>query len=1068
MLVGRSAESARIDGLLNDVRCGTGCALVLLGEPGIGKSALLQYGERQATGMRQLTILGVAAEAALPYAGLNELLRPVLWGLEALPARQSRAIKLALGAGEDGATDALAVYAGVLALLAEVASREPLIIIVDDAHWLDIETVNALAFVARRIEDESIGLLLGARSSESFEMDRVPQLRLDGVDQASAAVLVGRAGYDLAPEVVRALCDAVAGNPLALLELPSLLDADQRAGRRPLDDPLTVTASVERAFLTRIDRLDARGRQALLLAAASDTDDVETIRRAAPAAATGLEHAERIGLVRVQRGRIGFWHPLVRSAVYAAATDEERRAAHRALADGLSQAHPARRAWHLVAADGEPHDDVSADLAAAGIAARRHGACASAARLFDRAASVTPGRDMRARRLLLAGEAAWAAGQLRRADALLERSAGLADDGEVASDVMLARWWVATSDSGPQSLFGPLVAAASELAPTSPRKAAMMLAVAWDWAWSSLDVERARELADRAEELTGSDFDAADPEVLTTLAWQRLADCQVPRALQAARIVIGASAGRADLQIAYACELLSAADQLGEARSALENSIADLTRAGHMPALCYSLRTRATIELRQGRLLEALKTAGEALALAQEGRASWPGWAIAQVAAVEAPFGMQERCREHVRRAEQSCGGNDRWATAEAQAALGLLELGLGEDGAALSALDVTDGLLRPLRHPGFIRYAADRIETLVRLGDLARANVALAELEQRATAAQSSWGRHAVARARVLVAPAELLDAAYCEVAAAPIHSGFEAARTRLVYGERLRRAGRRTEAREHLRRALGVFRAMGAEPWERRAQTELRASGARLRKTDASLRDELTPQELQVALVVAEGVTNREAAARLFLSPKTIEVHLSRAYRKLGVRTRTELSRRIASHQGTDPSLTPLRTLKTVLCTGVMQAANDAADPGGKPLAVSVASHDQAFSAALPRNRGRLVRASGDDVLAIFDAPSDALRCAFGICAGARHVGVQVRAAVHLGEIDSFPDGEIRGISLRIAELVMAHAATDEVLVTQTVRDAVYGSSLVFRPRGDVDLSGAGNWNLFAAIPQ
>jgi DNA-binding CsgD family transcriptional regulator len=380
----------------------------------------------------------------------------------------------------------------------------------------------------------------------------------------------------------------------------------------------------------------------------------------------------------------------------------------------------------------------------------------------------------------------------------------------------------------------------------------------------------------------------------------------------------------------------------------------------------------------------------------------------------------------------------------------------------------VTDGLLRPLRHPGFIRYAADRIETLVRLGDLARANVALAELEQRATAAQSSWGRHAVARARVLVAPAELLDAAYCEVAAAPIHSGFEAARTRLVYGERLRRAGRRTEAREHLRRALGVFRAMGAEPWERRAQTELRASGARLRKTDASLRDELTPQELQVALVVAEGVTNREAAARLFLSPKTIEVHLSRAYRKLGVRTRTELSRRIASHQGTDPSLTPLRTLKTVLCTGVMQAANDAADPGGKPLAVSVASHDQAFSAALPRNRGRLVRASGDDVLAIFDAPSDALRCAFGICAGARHVGVQVRAAVHLGEIDSFPDGEIRGISLRIAELVMAHAATDEVLVTQTVRDAVYGSSLVFRPRGDVDLSGAGNWNLFAAIPQ
>src|SRR6202451_1075775 len=211
MLVGRSAESARIDGLLNGVRGGTGGALMLLGEPGIGKSALLEYAARQAADLKRLSILGVAAEAALPYAGLSELVRPVLWGLEALPARQSRAVRLALGAGGDGTTDALAVYAGVLALLAEVASREPLIIIVDDAHWLDTETVNALAFVARRVEDASIGLLLGARSGESFEMDRVPQLRLGGVDQAAAAALVGRAGYDLAPDVVRALCDVVAG-----------------------------------------------------------------------------------------------------------------------------------------------------------------------------------------------------------------------------------------------------------------------------------------------------------------------------------------------------------------------------------------------------------------------------------------------------------------------------------------------------------------------------------------------------------------------------------------------------------------------------------------------------------------------------------------------------------------------------------------------------------------------------------------------------------------------------------------------------------------------------------------
>jgi DNA-binding CsgD family transcriptional regulator len=466
-------------------------------------------------------------------------------------------------------------------------------------------------------------------------------------------------------------------------------------------------------------------------------------------------------------------------------------------------------------------------------------------------------------------------------------------------------------------------------------------------------------------------------------------------------------------------------------------------------------------------MLQALRTAGEALALAQEGRASWPGWALAQVASVEAAFGLQQRCREHVLRAEQSCGGNDRWAAAEAQAALGLLELGAGEDGTALRALDEADRLLRPLRHPGFVRYAADRIETLVRLGDTARAKAALADLEQRTTAAQSPWGRHAVARARVLLAPAELLDAAYQQVPAAPIHSGFEAARTRLVYGERLRRAGRRMEARECLRGAVGIFHAIGTEPWERRAQAELRASGARLRRPDASARDELTPQELQVALVVADGVTNREAAARLFLSPKTIEVHLSRAYRKLGVRTRTELSRRLALHHATDSALAPVRTLSTVLCTGIINLTDDAAGADERQ-SVSLAPHNREIAAAVRSNGGRLVKAAGDGVLAMFDAPSAALHCAFAICAAARAVDAKARAAVHAGEIDSFPDGEIRGVAVQIAERMLAHADIDEVLVTQTVRDAVYGSSLAFRSRGGVDLAEAGSWDLFTAIPE
>jgi DNA-binding CsgD family transcriptional regulator len=404
---------------------------------------------------------------------------------------------------------------------------------------------------------------------------------------------------------------------------------------------------------------------------------------------------------------------------------------------------------------------------------------------------------------------------------------------------------------------------------------------------------------------------------------------------------------------------------------------------------------------------------------------------------------------------------------AEAQAALGLLELGAGQDGAALTALDEADRLLRPLRHPGFVRYAADRVETLVRLGDLAAAKTALAELEQRTTAAQSPWGRHAVSRGRVLVAPPELLDAAYGQVPVAPVRSGFEMARTRLVYGERLRRAGRRTQAREHLRGALGVFHAVGAEPWERRAQTELRASGARLRRPDTSPRDELTPQELQVALVVADGVTNREAAARLFLSPKTIEVHLSRAYRKLGVRSRTELSRRIASRRAADSSLVPARTLSTVLCADLVDVTNEAARPDDQRLAASPYPHNQEVAATIQGHGGQTVKVAGPGWLAMFDAPSAALHCAFDLCAPGRDVDVQARAAVHAGEIYTLPDGETRGIAMRIAERMLAHAGAGEVLVTRTVKDAVYGSSLGFTARGHAELAGAGTWDLFLAIP-
>jgi DNA-binding CsgD family transcriptional regulator len=900
-----------------------------------------------------------------------------------------------------------------------------------------------------------------------LEMPGIPELRVAGVDLATASTLITHGGYQLAPEVVRALWEQSAGNPLALLELPAGLDPDQRAGRRPLADHLTVTESIERAFLARIERLDQEGRGALLLAAANDGDDVQSVRRAAPSAAGGLDQAERAGLVRIQQDRIWFWHPLVRSAVYSAATDEERRAAHRALAGGLTEADSARRAWHLVASGIEPDDGVARDLARAGLTARRRGACVAAARLLERSATATSDDELRAQRLLAAGEAFWLAGQPQHAAALLDRGEALTRDCELAADITIARWWVATTASSPQALFGPLIEAAERLAADHPRKAAMMFAVAWDWACSRLDIGGARALADRAHALVPAQAGPEDREVLTALAWQRLIDCRVDDALRAARLAIVASEGQADLQVAYACEVLSAADRLDEAQAALATSILELRRVGHMPALCYALRTRATIELRQGLLMQALKTGSEALALAQEGRASWPGWTIAQVAAIEASIGLDAPCREHVGYVQQRFGGTDRWVAAEADAALGLLDLGLGNDDAALIALDRADRLMAPVRHPGFVRLAADRIETLARVGDDKGAEAALADLERRSAAAPFPWGRHVVVRARVLLAPAERLDTAIEEVLDVPTRSRFEAARTQLVCGERLRRAGKRVQARERLRDALATFHALGAEPWERRARTELRASGGRLRRKDASVRDELTPQELQVALVVADGATNREAAARLFLSPKTIEVHLSRAYRKLDVRTRTELARRLALH-GADPTASLLRTLNAVLCADSLSSAFDDEPPGGERRSRLPPPDLPEIRHTVVTNGGQVATLAGDSVLAVFGAPSAALRCAFEICATATGRAVSARAAIHVGEIERFSNGTVHGVAVQIAEQALKNAQPGEVLVTETLRDTLYGSSLAFSARGATTHGGIGSWRLYAARPE
>jgi hypothetical protein len=373
MLVGRDAECGRLDRLLAATREGDSAALVIEGEPGIGKSALLEYARERATGMQVLTARGVESEAELPFAGLSQLLTGVLDQLAAIPAPQRDSLQAGLGLAPGSGGDRFAACAATLSLLAAAAEARPLLVIVDDAHWLDQASADALGFTARRLGAEGIALLVAMREGEPDALDTagLPVLRLGGLDRLACGALLGDA---TSPEIVARLWWETGGNPLAVLELSTLLEDPQLAGREPLEGPLRVGPQIERAFRRRVDELTEETRRAVLVAAAHDGPALDEVARALEALglrAAMLEPAERAGIVTLRGAEVVFRHPLVRSAAYHGAPADERRAAHRALAEGLrADRSLARRAWHLAAATVEPDEAVAADLAAAALDAR--------------------------------------------------------------------------------------------------------------------------------------------------------------------------------------------------------------------------------------------------------------------------------------------------------------------------------------------------------------------------------------------------------------------------------------------------------------------------------------------------------------------------------------------------------------------------------------------------------------------------------------------------------------------------------------------------------------------------
>jgi DNA-binding CsgD family transcriptional regulator len=906
MLHGRHAECAAIDRLLADAGGLRSGALVVRGEVGVGKSALLAYAADRAAGkLRVLWGFGVESESELPFAALHQLARPVLGHVDRLPGPQAAALRGAFGLATARGDDRFLIGVGVLSLLAEVAEEQPLVCLVDDAQWLDQPSADALTFAARRLEAEGVVLLFAARDDDvhAFTAPGFQELRLGGLDaDAAGALLTERFPAGLAGDVRDRLIQATQGNPLALVELPASLDVDQLAGRAPLPDPLPASVGVERVFLERVRRLPEPTRTLLLAAAAEETGDPAVVFRAArtlgvDAQAFGV--AEAAGLLRIAEGRIWFHHPLVRSAVYRGATFSERQAIHQALAAALlGEEHADRRAWHRAAVAIEPDPEVADELERSAERARRRSGYAAAARALERSAELTAAEELRSRRLGDAADAAWLAGQPDRALGLLDRAAGGVSQPRLRADIAHLRGVIELQRGVPADAFTILTAGSAEVAPVDPVKALAMLLPASEAASYAGDVALTVEAARRAAALPRGErrIDQFTLGLLVGIGSILEGDAARGAPLLREAVVL-AQAFDDPSRLGFAG---AAARYLGDDMATHDFYARAVARAranGELVLLPYLLESLAVAEVAAGRYTAATASASEGLRLAREtGQESSVCRNLSTLALLAAMQGRGDACRSFAAEAlEHAVPRGLRLQAASATWALALLDLASSRPAEALARLE-TLAAGSETGHPVIALLSVpDLVEAAVRANQTQRGQTALAGFEQWATHAAPPWALALVPRCRGLLSAGAAADRHFAEALRlhGPSSRPFDRARTQLLYGEALRRARRRAEAREHLRAALTTFERLGAAPWAERARTELRASGETPRQRDPSTLDQLTPQELQIVRFVGQGATNREVAAQLFLSPRTIDYHLRQIFTKLGISSRVELVR-------------------------------------------------------------------------------------------------------------------------------------------------------------------------------
>jgi DNA-binding CsgD family transcriptional regulator/tetratricopeptide (TPR) repeat protein len=898
-LQGRETEQKEIGTLLEGARAGVGGALVLLGEPGSGKSSLLSDTAHRAAGMRVLRTTGIESEAPLAFAALQRLLRPVLPLLDRLPAPQATALRVAFGQEAGEAGDRFLVFLGALSLLAEAAAEQPVLVLVDDAQWLDDASAAALLFVARRVQVEALVLLFAARENDprSFDGGDLPRHRLRPLDLAAvSAILAASTQGAVSPEVGAQLLASTGGNPLALVELPEMLTVGQLQGREPLPDRLPVTERIERVFLDRARRLSPAAQQLLLVAAVDDSTRVGTVLQAGARLgidAEALTEVERSGLVSVSEDQLVLRHPLVRSALYTAAPTEERRQVHTALAEVLTREEDAdRRAWHRSAAVVEPDESVVDDLVDAARRAESRGGHEAAAAAGERAAELTADQGRRAERLYQAARAAWVAGHPLQAKTLADTARHGAQDPLLRADSgrLLARVeWNTGSVSLAHQL---LLETARDVAP--------------------YDEARAREIATEATSIAafggesgvridpaafigapGPDAPARDRCYAEFL--RGLIQVLAGEWSEAAPPLRRAFEIHAELEGDYELlpNLAVAAVHIGDYHVAevfLRTLLTQARNAGAAVMVLYALTRLPMHDYTHGTWSSGAARASEAVRLGDEtGQrvlAAGPrGWLLL-LAALRQDDAVDQLAGElEVLLAGAPVGVLDGLLKDLAHWTGGVKAF--GQPAAAFHHL-------AQISHDWTRRLAGlERIEAAVRADQRQAALSWVEDLTMFAEATGHAWAAAIAEHGRALLADDDAAEGHFTR--ALELHDAagrpFDRARTELAYGEFLRRSRRRVDARTHLRAALQTFLDLPAPQWAERATQELRASGETVRKRDDAVPVTLTPQELQVAELVKQGLSNREVAGQHFGSPRTGDFHLRTAFTKTGVTSRMEL---------------------------------------------------------------------------------------------------------------------------------------------------------------------------------